>query len=109
MRILRFIVDGTSIKQDPSCDFSGLFPGRNPNVRAEFTFSPEWKNKVKVIAFWSMLDAEYEPQLLQDGKSCTIPPEALSRAAFKIQVLGKAGATQLCTKKFTVRQTGDRR
>lgn len=109
MRTLRFIVDGESIKQDPFCDFSGLFPGRNPDVQAEFSFSPEWKNKVKVAAFWSILGTEYEPQALQDDNTCIIPPEALGTAAFKIQVLGKKGPFRLTTNKLTIRQTGDRR
>ena len=42
MRTLRFIVDNEIIKQDPSCDFTGLFPGKNPNIKAEFVFSDEW-------------------------------------------------------------------
>lgn len=110
MRTLRFIIDNQTIKQDPSCDFSGLFPGRNPNIQAEFVFSPEWEDAVKVAAFWSMLDAEYEPQALQDD-SCDIPTEALARASFKIQVLGRKGKTKfnitnLSTNKLTIRQTG---
>ena len=32
MRTLRFIVENGSIKQDPTCNFSGLFPGRNPEM-----------------------------------------------------------------------------
>lgn len=113
MRTLRFIVDGTSIKQDPNCDFSGLFPGKNPDVQAEFVFSSEWENATKVAAFWSILDKEYEPQVLEDGESCAIPSEALSRASFKIQVLGKKGKTRwstskLSTNKLTIRQTGGR-
>ena len=113
MRILRFLVNGKAIKQDPSCDFTGLFPGRNPNVKAEFVFSNEWENTVKVAAFWSMLDSEYEPQLLEDD-CCIIPEEALSRASFKIQVFGKKrmpayNSTMLSTNKLTVRQTGGKR
>ena len=110
MRTLRFIVEDEVIKQDPSCDFSGLFPGRNPYVLAEFVFSSEWENSVKVAAFWSMLDTEYEPQVLHND-SCIIPTEALSRTSFKIQVLGKKdksrfNSTTLSTNKLTVRQTG---
>lgn len=108
MRTLRFIVDAENIKCDPACDFSGLFPGRNPHIRAEFTFTPEWNDKAKVVAFWSILDAEYEPQELDNDSSCVIPSEALSRASFKIQVLGKRGNTKLITNKLTVRQTGGR-
>lgn len=112
MRILRFIVDNESIKQDPSCDFGYLFPGKNPNVQAEFTFSQEWDDAVKVVAFWSMLDKEYEPQVLE-GNACMIPTEALARVSFKIQVLGKKRinprkVVALTTSKLTVRQTGGR-
>ena len=110
MRILRFIVDNESIKQDPSCDFSGLFPGKNPDVRAEFILSSEWEKTVRVAAFWSMLDTEYEPQVVQDG-GCNIPKDALNRASFRIQLLGKKyepalGTINLSTNKLTIRQTG---
>ena len=113
MRILRFIIDNESIKQDPSCDFSGLFPGKNPDVRAEFIFSSEWENSVQVAAFWSMLDTEYEPQVVRDGK-CNIPKDALNRASFKVQLLGKKyepalGTMTLSTNRLTIRQTGGRR
>ncbi len=108
MRILRFIVDGKTIKQDPTCDFSGLFPGKNPNVRAEFTFSSEWKNKVKVAAFWSILDKEFEPQAIEDD-GCIIPAEALAKPSFKIQVLGKKGSDRIDTNKLSILQKGGRR
>lgn len=109
MRTLRFIVDNKTIKQDPECDFAGLFPGKNSNVRAEFSFSSDWENTVKVVAFWSMLDIEYEPQELKDGKSCSIPAEALSRASFKIQVFGKDNNGKISTNKLTIRQSGGSR
>lgn len=108
MRTVRFIVDGKTIKQDPTCDFTGLFPGKNPNIRAEFAFSSEWNNKVKVAAFWSMLNSEYEPQEIADN-SCIISKEALEKAAFKIQVLGKRGKDRIDTNKLTIRQGGDLR
>lgn len=108
MRTLRFIVDGETIKQDPSCDFSGLFPGKNPDICSEFTFSPEWNNKVKVAAFWSVLDKEYEPQAIEDD-SCIIPSEALMKPSFKIQVLGKRGREKLETNKLSVFQRGGKR
>lgn len=107
MRTLRFIVDGNTIKQDPTCDFNNLFPGKNPNIRAEFLFSPEWNNKVKVAAFWSMLDNEYEPKEIVDS-GCDIPAEVLNKAAFKIQVLGKKGTKRIDTNKLTIRQGGKR-
>lgn len=113
MRILRFIVDNETIKQDPSCDFTGLFPGKNPDVEAEFEFSKEWDDTIKVAAFWSMLGDEYDPQEL-NSDACSIPVEALSRASFRIQVLGKKkkkafGNETLSTNKLTIRQTGGKR
>lgn len=109
MRTLKFIVDNKTIKQDPACDFSGLFPSTEKNVMAEFTFSSEWKSAIKVIAFWSILGSEYEPQALKDGKSCMIPVEALARPAFKIQILGKKGNSKIATNKLTVYQEGGKR
>ena len=109
MRILRFIVDGQTIKQDPTCDFTNLFSDRRLDICAEFDFSSEWSDKIKVVAFWSMLDQEYEPQALDDKNSCTIPSDALKRASFKIQVLGLRGSEKLATNKLTILQTGGRR
>ena len=109
MRTLRFIVDGQTIKQDPTCDFTNLFSDKNSNVCAEFAFSSEWNDKIKVAAFWSMLDKEYEPQALDDKNSCVIPSDALKRASFKIQVLGLRGSEKLTTNKLTILQTGGRR
>ena len=109
MRILRFIVDGQTVKQDPNCDFSGLFLNKDSGVCAEFIFSSEWNDKIKVAAFWSMLDKEYEPQPLDSKNLCVIPKEALGRASFKIQVLGVRGSERLTTNKLVVLQTGGRR
>lgn len=106
MRVLRFIVDGQSIKPDPSCDFTGLFPGKNDHIQAEFEFSPEWDNKFKVVAFWSMLGSEYPPQLLDEYDTCEIPVEALARPAFTIQVLGRHRGPVISTNRLTVYQRG---
>lgn len=109
MRVLKFIVDNTTIKPDPNCDFTGLFPGMNERVLAEFTFSPDWKSTVKVAAFWSILDKEYPPQVINTDGTCQIPTEALAKVAFKVQVLGKriSGAT-VQTNKLVVYQSGNK-
>lgn len=109
MRTLRFLVDGETIKQDPTCDFTNLFSDRRFDICAEFAFSSEWNDKIKVAAFWSMLDKEYEPQALDNKNNCIIPPDALKRASFKIQVLGLRGSEKLTTNKLTILQTGGRR
>jgi hypothetical protein len=106
VRTLKFVVEGQNIRPDPSCDFTGLFPGTGTDIRAEFSFSPEWKSGAKVAAFWSMMCSEYPPRELKDGKSCMIPREALKRAAFKVQILGKINGAIVPTNKLTVYQKG---
>ena len=108
MRTLKFIVDGPTIKPDPSCSFNGLFPGAEDQIRAEFYFSKEWKNMVKVAAFWSVMGNEYDPQEVKEDNSCMIPVEALKRTSFRIQVLGKRDGTRMQTNKLTVYQKGGR-
>ena len=51
MRTLKFIVEGQIIRPDPSCDFSGLVPGSEGYLRAEFSFSKDWVNTIKVVSF----------------------------------------------------------
>ena len=106
MRTLKFIVDGQIIKQDPNCDFTNLVPGSEGYLRAEFSFSPEWSNCKKVAGFWSAVGQEYPPQILEDGRSCIIPPEALAKYAFKVGVIGKSTTSKLTTNKVAVKQNG---
>lgn len=103
MRTLKFIVKGQIIKPDPECDFSGLVPGTSGYIRAEFAFSNEWRSTPKVVAFYSRLGYEYTPQVLKDGKTCTIPVEALRKRIFKLRVLGKNG---LVTNRLAIDQKG---
>ena len=106
MRTLKFIVNNQIIEQDPRCDFSGLVPGTEDYLKAEFSFSSEWNGCTKVVAFYSMMGDEYEPRLLKDGKSCIIPAEALERRSFKIRVLGKRDKFRITTDKVVVHQNG---
>jgi hypothetical protein len=106
MRPLKFIVDKQIIRTDPACDFDHLVPGSEGYLLAEFSFSPEWNNTVKVVGFYSVFGKEYPPQILKDGRACVIPAEALKKRAFKIQVMGKNDSAKLVTNKLTVYQTG---
>jgi hypothetical protein len=108
MRTLKFIVDGQIIRQDPNCDFSGLVPGSEGYLQAQFSFSKEWVGCVKVAAFYSNMGKEYPPQVLTDGKTCTIPSEAIARRIFKVQIVGKKGGTKITTNKVAVVQNGGR-
>lgn len=106
MRTLKFIVDDQIIKQDPSCDFSGLVPGTEEYLKASFSFSPEWNGCVKVAAFYSAFGWEYPPQVLADGANCMIPAGALKKRSFKIQVIGRKDDFKILTNKVTVDQNG---
>ncbi len=106
MKTLKLLVGEYGIKVNPACSFDGIFPGMTEPLRLEFDFSPEWKSMVKVAAFWSMMGSEYPPQVLEDGKSCMIPTEALKRAAFKVQILGKYNGQIASTNKLTVSLKG---
>ena len=108
MRTLKFIVDGQLVKQDPDCDFSGLIPGTEGYLKAEFSFSPEWRDCGKVAGFYSIMGKEYPAQVLTDGRSCYIPKEALEHRSFKVQVLGKNPKMKIITNKVLVNQNGGR-
>lgn len=109
MRVLRFLVDNETIKPDPACDFTGMFPGSEELVQAEFIFSSDWKSRVKVAAFWSIMDNEYPPQVINTDGTCQIPVEALAKVAFKVQVLGKYRDAKVETNRLTVYQSGRKR
>lgn len=106
MKTLKLLVDDEGIKVSPSCSFDGIFPGMPEPLRLDFDFSPEWKSKTRVVSFWSMLGAEYTPQLLTDGGYCIVPAEATKRAAFKVQVLGRYNGTIASTNKLTINLKG---
>ena len=106
MRVLKFIVDGQTIRQDPSCDFSGIVSGTEGYLQAEFSFSKEWANATKVVGFYSKLGKEYTPQVLKNGKTCMIPAEATKNRVFKIRVIGKRDDYMLRTNKIAIEQKG---
>ena len=106
MRTLSFIVEHDVIKQDPFCNFNGLFPAPNQKIQAHFAFSEEWTNIPKVVAFYSMLGKEFPPRLIDEENYCMIPPEALSLPTFKLQVLGNNQGKIIPTNTMTVYQKG---
>lgn len=106
MRTLKFVVDGQLLTQAPECNFDGLVPGTEKYLNAEFSFSPDWNGRVKVVEFTSILGKEYAPQILRDGRTCLIPSEALRRRAFKVRVIGTKNGGKLQTNKVMVKQNG---
>lgn len=108
MKVLKFIVNENTLETDFGNNSTGLYPGIKETILIEFSFSPEWKNRVKVAAFWSVTGREYPPQHLTDGRSCLVPPEALQGATFKVQILGKSNGEKFVTNKCSVRLKGGR-
>ena len=109
MRTLRFTVNKQNIQPDPNCDFNGLVPGTDGYLQASFLFSSEWDGCTKVVAFRSRTGKEFPPQLLEDGKTCMIPTEALERRMFSVQVIGKKKGFRIITNKTVVSQNGGKR
>ena len=106
MRTLKFIVDDQIIKKDPNCDFSGLVPGTDGYLKAEFSFSKEWSGYFRVAGFYSPMGKEYPARVLEDGRSCMIPAKACAKRTFYVKVLGKKDDKRLVTNKVAVSQNG---
>lgn len=103
MRILRFNVDQQIIEADPNCDFTGLIPGTEGYLKAEFTFSQDW-NGLGKIAIFSFGRNEYPVRLFNN--SCVIPKEVLDRRKYYIHVTGVKPKMKLTTNKIGVKQNG---
>ena len=85
MKIVKFIVEGGTIKKDPS---SNTLHSGDTDVQAEFVFSSEWDGMAKVAKFMRG-DTEFEPQIQMHGVACGIPDKALTGNFLRISVLGK--------------------
>ena len=75
-RILRFNVNGQEITRDPTCNFAGMVPGTFGYITAEFIFSKEWDDCIKVVGFRSG-SSDCEPKSRQDGRLCVSDDEVL--------------------------------
>ena len=104
MRTLRFIVEGLSLKKDPQCDFSGIVPGTQGYLRAEFKFNHDWVGCEKMAVF-SRTDVGDIPVRIVNN-ACMIPDEILSRRSFKLQVIGVRPGLRLPTNTLEVKQDG---
>lgn len=103
MQTLYFRVIGRHIELDQKSSLNTLIPGSKEPIMATFSFSNEWRNTTKVVAFYSRMGHEYPPQLLKDGQTCIIPSEVLEKRFFKLKVIGQSGLT---TNKLTIDQKG---
>lgn len=104
MRTLKFIVDGQSIRPDPSCDFSGIVQGTKGYLQAEFIFDDEWKDLFKVAEFRKYLTSDAKPVPIVGGK-CMVPEEVTDTRKWKVRIVGKRGDKRLTTNHAEVVQS----
>lgn len=105
MRTLKFNIDGQVLKLDPECDLSGLVPGTEGYLQAEFNFSNDWAGTTKTVQFFRGYGG-YAKAGLKDGKSCMIPASAAKGRKFDIRVVGEKRGSTLITNRVTIVQDG---
>lgn len=101
MRTLDFIVEAQTLAQSPDCDFDDIVAGSVGYLRANFKFSSEWQETIKIARFYR---GEKEHAALLVNNACDIPPEVLTGATFRVQVLGTKGPFTIETNRVLVRQ-----
>lgn len=105
MRSLKFNVSGQIVSPDQSCDFTGLVPGTEGYLKAEFSFSEEWNGCGKIAEFRRYATSEPVSAKLVGGE-CVIPAEALIGKSFKVSVIGIRQGFRLQTNMTEVKQDG---
>lgn len=103
MRVLKFMVTGQRIEADPGCNFSGLFPGTEGYLRAEFDFDGDWAGCEKIGVF-SSLGVVCRERL--KNNACMIPAEAVKMKNFFVSVVGLRPGYRIVTAKMEVKQDG---
>lgn len=111
MRTLKFIVNGQKLSKDPNCDFSGIVAGTKGYLKAEFIFSDEWKDLIKVLGYSS--NRMKEDIVFIKDDSILIPESILgdSRLIFRItgvRSLNSSNDLTIVTNKVRVTQEGGR-
>lgn len=104
MRTLRFLVQGQKIRPDPLCDFSGLVPGSQGYLKAEFIFDEHWAGCKKCASFFRMGGMEDAKPIVNN--CCMIPDAVLDRKLFHVSVTGKRSGYVITTNRITVKQGG---
>lgn len=102
MRILNFKVNGQNL--EPDDDFSDLVPGTSGYMYANFEFSKDWSDCIKIATFYDRKGTEHAV-LISNGK-CEIPEEVLVEKRFRMSVFGKKQDYKIVTKTIKVIQGG---
>ena len=101
MRTLKFLVNGQLIRYDPECDFSGIVSGTEGYLQAEFNFSEDWDDCIKIARFWR---GNEEHAVFIENDKCDIPSEVLNNKTFRVSVIGKKEKFLITTNAALVRQ-----
>ncbi len=103
MHRLFFNVNESELSMNPQSNRPGVSKSwvNNTDVLAEFTFSKEWDDTVKVAKF-TRGDTEFTPKVLDHGSVCTIPTEALDGNFFRLCIIGKSNSKEIKTNTIIV-------
>lgn len=102
MRKLRFLVNGQTIKPDPSCDFSGIVANSVGYLCAEFKLDSAWTGCQVAASFWN--GKNEHAALLQKGV-CEIPSKALvNRELVGVSLVGVKDNYKIATNKIYFKQ-----
>lgn len=105
MRTLIFAVSGQRIMQDPDSDFSGIFPGSEGYLKAQFLFDREWAGMVKVAEFRRFAPEDPVSVPIRNGE-CMVPAKVTVGKSWYVKVIGKRGDVIIPTENCMVRQEG---
>lgn len=101
MHVLNFKIESQTL--ECASDLSKLVPGTSGNLIADFDFSSDWSNCVKVASFWA---GPNEHATFLKGDRCLVPDEVCARKHIKLQVTGVKNGRKLVTNKLIIKQGG---
>lgn len=101
MRILKFIIDGQTIRKDPSCDYEHIVSGTKGYLCASFSFSADWDGCRKAAIF-SCLGRDHPVPIINN--KCQIQEEALLYKYFRVKVVGEKDGYRITTNSEEVKQ-----
>lgn len=103
MRTLKFNINGQLLEQDSKCDFDGIIIGTSNYLDAEFSFSDEWNDTVKVAEFRNHFNNETPISVPIKDNRCIVP-DVTDTIAWRVCVVGKRGNVKLTTNNVRVMQ-----
>lgn len=100
-RRLAFVVDGQTLRKDPSCNFDGIVSGTHGYLYATFDFSREWDGCKVAASFFHNGEEHAEPVI---NGHCNVPDEVLDGRLFKVKLIGVRKGYRITTTTCSVKQ-----